>query len=204
MLKDYPFVSLKEIDLTGKIDFADLFGRYAPVEIEVGSGKGTFLINQAKAFPDINFLGIEWANKFYRHAVDRMGRWGLKNVKIIRTDAKTFFSRFVSDESLDCVHVYFPDPWPKKRHHRRRFFDQAVVLELLRCLKTGGRIQLATDHAGYFQQMEKVIAEQPGKLEKITFLPAAGAKETEIVGTNYERKYIIDKRSINCIAIKKI
>ena len=87
ILKDYPEISLKTENLEGKIDFKRILGRSAAVHIEVGSGKGTFLLNQSKAEPEINFLGIEWANKYYRHAVDRMGRWEIKNVRIVRADA---------------------------------------------------------------------------------------------------------------------
>ena len=83
-LKDYPEISLKTEDLSGRIDFSRLFGRCGPVHIEIGCGKAAFLINQANARPQVNFLGIERASKFYRFAVDRVGRWKLKNVKIIR------------------------------------------------------------------------------------------------------------------------
>ncbi|MBN1393186.1 MAG: hypothetical protein JW947_10345, partial [Sedimentisphaerales bacterium] len=115
ILKDYPSVALKPEDLNGKIDFVQIFGRKNPVHIEVGSGKAAFLLNQAKAQQNVDFLGIEWARKYYRYAVDRIGRWGLKNVRIIRTDAVYFLINFVPDNSVDCFHIYFPDPWPKKR-----------------------------------------------------------------------------------------
>ena len=75
IIKDYSEVSLNPEDLDGKIDFSHIFGRTAPVHIEIGSGKGTFLVSGAGAEPDINFLGIEWARKYYRLAVDRLGRW---------------------------------------------------------------------------------------------------------------------------------
>ena len=112
-LQEYPSVSLEPEDLDGRINFFKIFGRSGPIHIEIGSGKGTFLVNQAKAQPDENFLGIEWARKYYRYAVDRVGRWGLKNVRIIRTDAAVFIADFIADSSVDCFHIYFPDPWPK-------------------------------------------------------------------------------------------
>ena len=102
ILKDYPNVSLTEENLDGKIDFVQLFGRSGPVHIEIGTGKGTFLLNQARTEPGDNFLGIEWARKYYRHAVDRIGRWGLNNVRIIRTDAAVFIADSVPDNSVDC------------------------------------------------------------------------------------------------------
>ena len=202
--KDYPLVSLKPESLDGKINFTELFGRKAPVHIEIGSGKGTFLINQAKAEPQINFLGIEWASRYYRLAVDRVGRWDIKNIRIIRADAAAFIADFLPDDSVDCFHLYFPDPWPKKRHHKRRFFNNANIQQILRCLKKEGLIKAATDHADYFEQMTQVANQFTDRLEPTEFLTTAGATKGEWVGTNFERKYIKEKRKINTLALKTI
>jgi len=204
ILKDYLSVSLRPEDLAGRLDFCDIFGRDCPVHIEVGSGKGTFLLNQAKVASDVNFLGIEWARKYYRYAVDRIGRWGFGNVRIIRTDAAFFIAEHVADESVTCFHIYFPDPWPKKRHHKRRFVSPANLEQVLRCLKTGGQLRIATDHVEYFEVIEEAIRSRSDKLEEIDFAPAAGAEPGEITGTNYERKYIKDKRKIHTIAARKV
>lgn len=203
-LKDYPSVSLKPEDLGDRVDFVRVFGRDGPVHIEVGAGKGTFLLNQAKTHSDINFLGIEWARKYYRYAVDRIGRWGLTNVRIIRTEAASFIADFVPDDSVECFHIYFPDPWPKKCHHKRRFLCPANLEQLRRCLKTGGQLRIATDHAEYFEVIKELIGGRPDILERIEFTPAAGAEPGEITGTNYERKYVKDKRELHTIAAKKI
>ncbi len=203
ILKDYPAVSLKQEDLDGKIDFLRIFGRSGPVQIEVGSGKGTFLLNQAGMQPDVDFLGIEWARKYWRYAVDRIGRWGLTNVRIIRTDAVDFIAEFVPDETIECFHIYFPDPWPKKRHHKRRFVSHANLEQLLRCLKAGGVIKIATDYAEYFEQIQQVLDGRADKLEKIDFLPPNGASQGEWVGTNFERKYLKEQRPIYTIAVRK-
>jgi len=204
VLKDYPSVSLKPEDLAERLDFGDIFGRDCPVHVEVGSGKGTFLLNQARAQSDINFLGIEWARKYYLFAVDRIGRWGLDNVRIIRTDAAYFLAEYMADESVECFHIYFPDPWPKKRHHKRRFLSPANLVQLLRCLKPGGEIRIATDHAEYFEVIAEVIGARSDVLQQIDFTPTAGAQPGEITGTNFERKYIKDKRKIHTIAARKI
>jgi tRNA (guanine-N7-)-methyltransferase len=204
ILRDYVSVSLNTADLAGRLDFGDVFGREGPVHIEVGAGKGTFLLNQARRDSQANFVGIEWARKYYRYAVDRIGRWGLANVRIIRADAAYFIAEHVADESVECFHIYFPDPWPKKRHHKRRFVSPANMEELLRCLKSGGQIRIATDHGEYFEVMEEVIASFSDKLEEIDFAPTADAGPEEITGTNYERKYIKDKREIYTIAVRKV
>ena len=203
-LKDYPEVSLKPEDLDGKIDFVRIFGRSGPVHIEIGIGKAAFLLNQAKSLADENFLGIEWARKYYRYSVDRIGRWALKNVRIIHTDAAVFLADFIPDNSVDCFHIYFPDPWPKKRHHKRRFFCSANLEQLLRCLKPNGTIRIATDHTEYFKQIQQLLTAKAGRLEEIEFLPSAGADQGEWVGTNFERKYLKEQRPIYTIAVKKI
>jgi len=202
-LKEYADVVVKLEDWDTKMNFAQIFGRTAPVHIEIGSGKGTFLVHQAQAQCEVDFLGIEWARKFYRYAVDRMGRWGLTNVRLLRTDAVTFLRDFVHEESVDCFHVYFPDPWPKKRHHKRRFLQASNVEILLRCLRPGGDIRIATDHDEYFERIEEVAAAYRTKLEEIEFVRPAGAAEGEWTGTNYERKYLKDNRSIHTLALRK-
>ena len=211
ILKEYPSVALKSENLSwglvtedGKIDFVRVFGRASPVHIEVGAGKGSFLLNQARAQRGDNFLGIEWARKYYRYAVDRIGRWGLTNVRIIRTEAAAFLADLIPDNSVDCFHIYFPDPWPKKRHHKRRFICPANLEHLVRCLKTGGQLKIATDHTDYFEQIKTVLTARNETLQEIDFLPTAGAEASEWVGTNFERKYLKDQRPIYTLAVRKI
>ncbi|MGE5296369.1 MAG: tRNA (guanosine(46)-N7)-methyltransferase TrmB [Solirubrobacterales bacterium] len=202
-LDNYDNVALRPEDLQGPMDFAKVFGRCTPVHIEIGSGKGAFLVTQARARPDVNFLGIEWANKYYRYVVDRIGRWGLTNVRVLRADAPVFLRDFIAKESVDCFHIYFPDPWPKKKHHRRRFVQTANLDMLIDRLKPGGQIRIATDHEEYFQQIQEVTGARLDRLEPIEFERPAGAREGEITGTNYERKYIKESRSFHTLAFRK-
>ena len=206
ILKEYETVVLHPEDIADKIDFGEIFGRCGPVHIEIGSGKGTFLVNQAKTQPEVDFLGIEWAGKYYRHAVDRVGRWDLRNVRIIRADAAQFLAEYVEDSTVMFFHVYFPDPWPKKRHHKRRFFKGANMEQMLRCLDVGGVINVATDYAEYFEPIEDVIRQEVlnKRAELIDFIRPVGAVEGEMVGTNYERKYIKENRNIYTIAARKL
>lgn len=188
------------------LDLQSLFQQEGPVEIEVGSGKGTFLVNQARAHADVNYLGIEWANQYYKHCVDRVRRWELGNVRVLRTDAREFIGRCLAPGSVRTLHVYFPDPWPKKRHHKRRFFTTSNIKLALRCLTDGGQLRAATDHQEYFEQIravllaEREIAEQ---LEQIDFLPVDAADEGEWVGSNFERKYVKEGRAIYTLAVQK-
>jgi tRNA (guanine-N7-)-methyltransferase len=201
-LKDYPEISIKPDSLQQKINFENIFGRSAPVQIEVGSGKATFLLAQSRAYPQTDFLGIEWASRYYRLAVDRLGRWGVKNVKLIRTDAAKFITEYVESDSVDCFHLYFPDPWHKRKHHKRRFINNTNFQQILRIVKPAGRIQIATDHEDYFQWMMKVIENFSDRVKQTDFIPAAGAEENELVGTNYERKFK-NKRPTRKIALIK-
>jgi tRNA (guanine-N7-)-methyltransferase len=203
VFKDYPEITLIDAEVEGKLNFEDIFGRKAPVHIEVGSGKATFLVNEAKSRPDINLLGIEWCSKVYRQSVDRIGRWGLTNVRIIRADAAEFIREHVADGAVECFHIYFPDPWPKKKHHKRRFIKELNVKELVRCLGDGGMIKVATDHAGYFEQVQQVLGGP--EFMKVDFFRTAGAQAEagEWAGTNFERKYLKEGRAIYTMAVVK-
>jgi len=202
-LKEYPEAALKIEDSNGKIDFGRLFGRSGVVHVEIGCGKGTFLVEQAKAEPEALFLGVERANKYYRHAVDRIGRWGLGNVRIIRAEAGELVERHLEARSVDWYHIYFPDPWPKRRHHKRRFLCRANLEHMIRTLRPGGRVQVATDFAEYFEEIKALLAANGPVLKPVEFVGAAGASEGEYVGTNYERKYVRQKRRFYRLAVKK-
>jgi len=204
VLKHYPEVVIEQSELKVVLDFADVFGRSGEVHIEIGSGKGTFILAQAQANPDVNYLGVEWANRYYRYAVDRIGRWGADNVRLLRTDAAVLVDEFIGAETVDCFHIYYPDPWPKKRHHKRRLVDERNFGNILRCLKVGGVVQLATDHENYFEQMQDVTGRFSDVLEAIEFQRSASARESEYVGTNYERKYVLENRCVNVLAFRKV
>ena len=205
-IKNYNNISVIPESVDEILDFDALFGRSATVEMEVGSGKGTFLLEEARAFPEKNFFGIEWANKYYQHAVDRLGRWNISNVRLMRADAATFIAEHISDASIDVFHLYFPDPWPKKRHNKRRFFCDENLAQLLRIPKPNGIINIATDHTDYFEQMTEVTARAVNQraVKEIDFIRPAGAKEGETVGTNFERKYLKEGRKTNTLALQKL
>ncbi len=189
------------------MDLGDLFKSYGPVELEVGSGKGTFLLNQSRIHKDRNYLGIEWANEFYRYSVDRMRRWNIRNVRVLRTDARDFIRRYVRDGAIEVLHIYFPDPWPKNKHHKRRFFQRENILQVHRILAPGGELRVATDHRDYFELMRQVMLrdEKVAPLfEETDFYPLDAAEEGELVGSNFERKYIKEGREFYKMALRKI
>lgn len=181
--------------------WADLFGNDHPVEMEIGSGKGTFLTEQAKARPDVNFFGIEWARWYWRYASDRLRRNGCLNVRMVRAEANYFVTEFVRDASLSVLHIYFPDPWPKARHHKRRLVQEPFMRHVERVLAPGGRLQVVTDHQEYFEQIEAVV--KKSSLAVIDYNRPGSANEGEFVGTNFERKYRREGRPFYAIAAVK-
>jgi tRNA (guanine-N7-)-methyltransferase len=145
-------------NLAGTWNAAAIFGRSAPLEVEVGSGKGLFLVRAAKEQPEHNFLGIELAHKYARHIAARLARAGVSNARILSGDALAFFRRLPDDANLAAVHVYFPDPWWKKRHHKRRVMTEGFVRDIERTLMTGGRLHFWTDVEEYFQETLALLA----------------------------------------------
>ena len=181
------------------IDWSAMFGNDRPVEMEIGIGKGTFITEQAKARPEVNFFGIEWARWFWRYASDRLRRHGCTNARTVRAEALYFLAEFVPDDSLSVLHVYFPDPWPKKRHHKRRLIQEPFLRQAERVLvPDGGRLQVVTDHKDYFEQIEQVV--RASKLEVVDYNRPGSAGEGEFVGTNFERKYAREARPFYAIA----
>lgn len=173
------------------------------MDLEIGSGKGTFLVQQAALEPDVDFLGIEWAKKFWRHAADRARRHALGNVRLLWADATVFVRNYVADATLRRVHIYFPDPWPKARHHKRRTVQAPFLRELHRVLRPGGEIRLATDHAEYFAWMEDHAAQVADLFERRAFERPDSAGADELVGTNFERKYRREGRPFHAMVLAK-
>lgn len=169
------------------------------LEIEIGSGKGTFLLQQAALDPATNYLGIERAAEFYEYAADRCRRAGLVNVRLLNTDAAEFLKWRCADSVARIIHLYFPDPWPKTRHHKRRIVNGPFLREAWRVLEPGGELRIVTDHEDYWTWMEErfgtvsgVRGQGPAKepwFERLPFERPGSAREGELVGTNFERKY---------------
>lgn len=189
--------------LPERTDLRGLFAQDAPIELEIGSGKGTFLLRQAKAHPERNYLGIEWANKIYKYAADRFARWGLSNVRIMRADARHFVMHRLAPECLDALHIYHPDPWPKKRHHRRRMIQSDFIVAAVAAMKLGARLAIQTDHAGYFEQIQEVMGKAEGLIE-VPWADEEFGTVGEDIKTNFEIKYEREGRQFYRLAFRKI
>ena len=180
--------------VTGPFDLAALFGNPRPVEVEIGIGKGRFLLAQAEARREVNFLGIEWSLKYLRVARDRAERRGLMNVRVYRADARHVLADLLPDRSVGRVHVYCPDPWPKKRHRKRRLFTAATAAHLGRALAAGGYLDVSTDVLEYFEEIRAVIPSHAGLVETADPLFPIDSPEGR---TSYEVKYLALGRVIH-------
>lgn len=201
-----PSVSAVEISFsqcTAPLSWHEVFGNSQPVEIEIGSGKGRFIITSGRTHPTRNFLGIERAGKYFRILKQRVMQAGLTNVKVLRSDAAYFIRKYVPRSSVHAYHIYFPDPWPKKRHHKRRLVTEDFILLLSETLVPGGHIFLATDFQNYFEMMIAHARACPTLQEIMCTTLIPGTIDPEQAPTNYERKYLLEGREIYKATYKK-
>jgi tRNA (guanine-N7-)-methyltransferase len=180
------------------LSWSQLFGREAPTDVEIGSGKGKFLNELAVARPDRNILAVERSAKYHRLCCDRVARRGLTNVRLLRTAGEDLLFRLLAQATVETFFVLFSDPWPKKRHHKRRFFTPNNVDAMHRALLPGGRLLVKSDHHDY----AAVIAEVLGAASGFTAIDVEEAF-ADLPQTGFEHKYIVDGRSIHTFALEK-
>lgn len=172
-----------------RLDLQQLFGNDHPTILEIGSGKGRFLIGSAIERPERNHIGIEKSLHYHRLIRSRVEKRGLTNVRLINHDAFLVMRDMLPDASIAEIHIYFPDPWPRKREQKRRIIRPEALTEMRRVLIPGGPGFFVTDHADYYEIAAPLIAE---------FFPS----ETRVPGpsdpprTNYEAKYRAEGRDI--------
>jgi tRNA (guanine-N7-)-methyltransferase len=143
----------------GRLDLARLFGRNARRVLDVGFGDGEALVTNALNNPDVDYFGIEVHEPGIGHLLLLLERTAIQNVRIVGRDAADVVPELVPDSSFDFVDLFFPDPWPKKRHHKRRLVQPPFIAELARVLKSGGFLHVATDWADYARHTREVLAQ---------------------------------------------
>jgi tRNA (guanine-N7-)-methyltransferase len=139
------------------IDLVAIFGNSAPLEIELGAGRGDFAIERATEFPDRNFLAVELSGVVSRMLAVRCGRTSLNNLRVVKMDARALVNLMLEPGSVSVYHIYFPDPWPKGRHHKHRLFTPYFVASLERTLMAGGMLYVATDVEEYADDIFAMI-----------------------------------------------
>ena len=172
--------------LHSPLNWKDVFGNDRLVEIEVGSGKGRFLKESAQRNPEVNYVGIERASKYFEKSCERLAKHDITTARLVYCDAPYFLSRHVADQSVSAFHIYFPDPWPKKRHRKRRIFNNSIwISELVRTLNNkSGKIYIATDYKTYFWEIQELFDCHPD----FEYCPKKST-ETNYIQTSFEIKY---------------
>lgn len=153
------------------LDFQQLFGRRAPVTLEIGFGNGDALLSQAAGLPERDFIGVEVHEPGVGHCLLGLEAGGLHNVRLICHDALDVLRHQIPPGSLDRVNLWFPDPWPKKRHHKRRIVQPDFVAEVAAALAPGGHLHVATDWPDYAAHIDLTLSASPAFGAP---LPAAG------------------------------
>lgn len=184
----------------GRIDIAALFGRTAPLVLEIGSGNGEAAAAMADADRDRDLLAVEVYPQGVADLMDRAADRGLDNVRVYRGDALPLLWHGIEPGSLDEIRVYFPDPWPKKRHHKRRIIQKTHVATMRGLLRPGGTLHCATDIADYAEQMLEVLTADEG-LENTADGYAPRPERRPV--TKFERRGVAAGRDIFDLVFRK-
>jgi tRNA (guanine-N7-)-methyltransferase len=190
-----------ELDLNSvaiPLEWAAVFGREAPTDVEIGSGKGKFLCELAARRPERNLLAVERSPKYHRLCCDRVARRGLENVRVLRTTGEDLLFRLLAEASVSELFVLFPDPWPKKRHHKRRLIRPEIVAAMARALRPEARLLVKSDHPVYSEVIAEVLATADG----LAPVDAATAF-ADLPLTGFEQKYAIEGRPIFAFACRR-
>ena len=173
----------KPASILDRLDPSKLFLHALPLEVELGSGDGSFLANYARLHPDRNFIGVERLLGRLRK-LDRKGqRAGLTNLRLIRLEATYVVEWLLPLGNVNALHIYFPDPWPKRKHRKNRLVNERFTELCCAALAPGGVVYLRTDDADYFEQMERVFG------ENAAFQPVETPAELMAVVTDFERNF---------------
>lgn len=191
-------------EITSPIDWETLFGNSHPVEIEIGFGKGRFLLEASRLFSQVNYIGVERAQKYVKLTQERFTKYmrhfsldkksGIfENVRLVWTDANFFLTRYVPEQSVQAYHIYFPDPWPKARQQKRRIFRNKDFLSAIDKTLTldSGKLYVVTDYAEYYSEIQERIA-QHTSLQRVVLK----TNEYKQITTNFEMKYRSEGRKI--------
>lgn len=182
LISDEKFI-LRSFSITESLPLGTMFPKEQPLEVEIGAGDGSFLIAYAKAHPDLNLIGLERLLGRLRKIDRKARRASLENIRLLRLEAAYFVQYMLPREAVRAFHIYFPDPWPKRRHWKNRLINDAFTRTLHNALAAGGIVYLRTDDQPYFTQMLEVFGNNP-TFEKIETPP-----ELLKVVTDFERNF---------------
>lgn len=182
---------------------ADLFPSRQPMEIEIGAGRGRFLLERAAVHRDRNFLGLDYRWRFLREGFERAGARGLDNLRFFRSEASEIVEHLVPNASVAIFHIYFPDPWHKRKHHKRRLLTPDFFKLLHRRLEPGGLLELATDNFDYLVRFKLALVEAGDTLWSATREARNERLLDPHLRTHYEAKYTRQGRDLYYIELLK-
>ncbi len=168
-------------------DVSSIFDPAVPLEVELGSGKGLFMTTAAGLHPERNYLGIEIRKKYAHYCAAKLSEAGRDNAYMLQGDGLLFFSKYLQDKSVDDVHVYFPDPWWKSKHRKRRVLNSSFLEDVVRVLKDEGRFHFWTDVEEYFHSTLELLRDFP-MLEGPLDVEPRPAEHDMDYQTHYERR----------------
>ena len=167
-----------------RLELAEVFPGGQPLEVELGSGDGSFLAEYAKLHPERNFIGIERLLGRLRKLDRKARRAGLDNLRGVRIESSYFLEYLLPLHSVSALHVYFPDPWPKRKHHRHRLINERFPTLAQQALMAGGTVYLRTDDRDYFEQMTSVFSASDA------FRPVKTPEDLSGLVTDFEKEFL--------------
>jgi tRNA (guanine-N7-)-methyltransferase len=195
-------VELKYSEIESPIRWDQLFGNSAPVDIEIGFGKCGFLLNIGAQQPTINFVGIELSRRYYRKGITKIQKAGLTNIKLIWGEAAHIFNRYVPDNSVTNIYINFPDPWPKKRHAKRRLLRIEVANLFAQKLKPAGCIEIATDSESYINQVQEIFRAN-SMYEMLSYQTGNHHGRVRAYSSDYELMFLKEGKIIHYVKYKR-
>ena len=171
-------------DCTQPMPLAAMFGNAQPIELDLGCGKGRFLLARAAAHPEVNFFGVDRMLRRIRKVDNRARRLDLGNIRLLRMEGYYATTYLLPPASISTFYIFFPDPWPKKRHHEHRLFNPRFMDALHRALVPGGVLHFATDHQPYFAEVHALLQADPRFKELAPFVPTPDEQ------TDFELYYV--------------
>jgi tRNA (guanine-N7-)-methyltransferase len=193
-----PSLFIKLTSIVNRINIANQFAYLKPVEIELGAGDGSFIVQYAKLRTEHNFIAVERLLGRARKVEKKATRAGLENLRVIRIEAGYFIKYLLPERSISNIHIYFPDPWPKVRHSKNRLIQPDFLKDLSKILKPGGEIYLRTDSPAYFEQMINVFGQFNA------FQNIETPQELKQIKTDFEQEFISQGLQIFYTAYKFI
>jgi len=195
----FPAAEIVPPSLLEPLDFLSVFGRVAPLEVDLGCGDGNLLAALAQENPERNFLGVERLLGRMRSACRKIGQRELTNARVVRIDILHAVQQLLAPQSVDVFHLMFPDPWPKRRHQNRRVVTPEFLRAIGRALKPESELRITTDQADYFAEMRRLLLDLPG-----LFLQLAGEFEPGLPASTFGKRFRENGAEIYQLILRKL